>query len=167
MRRVALAGPWAPSLAVVAEELPVDPDASPFRSRSRRGPAWDVVLVIAAGGAIGGAGRYLLNVALPTAGFPWSTFVENVLGCFLLGGLMVFLLDVWPPRRYLRPFLGVGVLGGFTTFSAYTSETRDLLLTDRAPTALVYLFGSVLLGLIATWAGITAARYLSAPKEAS
>lgn len=161
--------PLTSSLAVVADErqLPVDPDASPFRARARRGRSWDVMLVVAAGGAIGGAGRYLLTLALPSAGFPWATLVENVLGCFLLGALIVFLLDVWAPHRYLRPFLGVGVLGGFTTFSAYTAETRALLLADRAPTAMVYLFGSVLLGLTATWAGITAARYISAPKEAS
>jgi CrcB protein len=153
----------------VAEEqdLPVDPDVSPFAVRGTRARPWDVVLAIAAGGALGGAARYLVNVVVPQAGFPWPTFVENVVGCFLLGALMVFLLDVWPPNRYLRPFLGVGVLGGFTTFSAYTSETRALLMDGRAPAALLYLFGSVALGLLATWLGITTARVLSAPKEAS
>jgi CrcB protein len=153
----------------VAEEqdLPVDPDVSPFAVRGTRAPTWDIVLAIAAGGAIGGAARHLVNLGVPHEGFPWSTFVENVAGCFLLGALMVFLLDVWPPHRYLRPFLGVGVLGGFTTFSAYTSETRALLLDGRAPEGLAYLFGSVILGLLATWLGITSARMFTAPKEAS
>jgi CrcB protein len=50
------------------------------------------------------------------------------------------------------------VLGGFTTFSAYTSETRELLLDDRAPAALAYLFGSVALGLVAVWLGILLTR---------
>lgn len=119
---------------------------------------WDVVLVIAAGGAVGGGGRYLLNSAVPTADFPWSTFVENVLGCFLLGLLVVFLLQVWPPNRYARPFLGVGVLGGFTTFSAYTVGAFDLLRDDRPVLALIYLFGSVVVGLAATALGLAAGR---------
>lgn len=144
----------------------MDSDVPFARRRHSRSRAWDIALVIAAGGALGGAGRYLLNQLLPTAAFPWSTLVENVLGCFLLGALMVYLLDVWRPRRYLRPFLGVGVLGGFTTFSAYTSESRAMLLDGRTPQALVYMFGSIVLGLFATWVGITAARYVSAPKEA-
>jgi CrcB protein len=119
---------------------------------------WDVVLAIAAGGALGGAARHLLGTVIPHSGFPWATFAENVVGCLLLGALMVLLLEVWPPRRYAQPFLAVGVLGGFTTFSAYTSETRELLLDDRAPAALAYLFGSVALGLVAVWLGILLTR---------
>ena len=62
-------------------------------------------------------------------------------------------------RRYrLGPFLGVGVLGGFTTFSAYTSELRALLLAGRAPLALGYLSASLLAGLLGTVAGIALAR---------
>jgi fluoride exporter len=145
----------------VAEErsLPVDPDAaSPFAVATGRPRNWDIVGAIAAGGALGGAARHLLSVGLPAEGFPWATLVENVTGCFLLGALMVFLLEVGRPSRYLRPFLGVGVLGGFTTFSAYTAETRGLLLAGRVPVALLYLFGSVLAGLLATWLGIALAR---------
>lgn len=121
---------------------------------------WDVALVIAAGGAIGGALRYLLNQAIPHGadGFPWATFLENVSGCLVLGALMVFLLDVWSPHRYARPFLGIGVLGGFTTFSAYTVETVALLRSGHAPTAFAYLLATVIVGLLATWAGIAIAR---------
>ncbi len=143
---------------------PVDPDASPFDVKVHGQRVWDLVLVIAAGGALGGALRYLVNEAVPASGFPWATFIENVTGCFLLGALMVYLLDVWSPNRYLRPFLAVGVLGGFTTFSAYTVETRALLAEGRGPAALAYLFGSLLAGLAGTWLGITAARVLN--KEA-
>lgn len=142
----------------MAEDLPVDPDLSVSRVHGRRSIDWTVPLVIAAGGALGGAGRYLLGRGLAAEQFPWATLVENVVGCFLLGALMVFLLEVWRPSRYLRPFLGVGVLGGFTTFSAYTAETRALLLEGRTPAALLYLFGSVIAGLLATWLGITLTR---------
>lgn len=141
-------------------DLPVDPDASPFdvATKGGRGRTWDLAVAIAAGGALGGAARYLLGVATPQTTFPWSTFVENIVGCLLLGALMVFLVDVWPPNRYARPFLAIGVLGGFTTFSAYTSETRQLLLDGQAPIALSYLFGSVALGVAAVWLGIMLAR---------
>jgi CrcB protein len=120
----------------------------------------DVAAVVAAGGALGGLARWALNEIVPAAGggFPWSTLVENVSGSFLLGALMVFLLDVWPPGRYLRPFLGVGVLGGFTTFSTYTSETRALLLDGQVVLAVVYLLGTVVAGLAAAWAGLVLAR---------
>lgn len=120
----------------------------------------DVVAVIAAGGALGGLGRWALNEVLPPAEgrLPWSTLLENVTGGLLLGVLMVFLLEVWRPGRYARPFLGVGLLGGFTTFSTYTSETRVLLLEGRVPLALTYLFGTAVLCLAATWAGVTLAR---------
>jgi CrcB protein len=92
--------------------------------------------------------------------------VENVVGCFLLAALMVYLLDVWPPTRYLRPFLAVGVLGGFTTFSAYTSETRELVQDGQVPIALTYLFTSVAVGLAAVWSGIRLARALTTEEHA-
>ncbi len=97
--------------------------------------------------------------------FPWATLAANVTGCLLLGVLMVLLLDVWRPGRYLRPFLAVGVLGGFTTFSAYTAETLALLQEGRVPVALAYVFGSVLSGLLATWAGIAVTGSLIQPRE--
>lgn len=132
--------------------LPTDPDAVVTRDR-----VWDVALAVAAGGALGGGARFLINSALPSD-FPWATFLENVLGCFLLGLLMVFVLEVWPANRYLRPFLGVGVLGGFTTFSAYTVGIVDLVDQQRSLAALVYLFASVLLGLLGTWSGLALGR---------
>ena len=152
--------------------LPIDPDllsaevigpdsfAPPTPSHPRR---WDVALVIAAGGALGGGARWLVNQALPASpgGFPWSTFAENVTGCFLLAVVMVFLLDVWPPHRYARPFIGIGVLGGYTTFSAYTSDTRVLLDAGQPVLALAYLFGSVAVGLLAVVAGLSLTRKLA------
>jgi CrcB protein len=119
-----------------------------------------VLLVIGLGGALGSLARYGVGRLLPWRedGFPWATFVENVSGGFALGVLLVFLLDVWPPHRYARPFLGVGLLGGYTTFSTYMLETRDLFAGDQAGTAVAYLFGSLVVGLAAVWLGIGSAR---------
>lgn len=118
-----------------------------------------LALVVAAGGAIGGTARLGLNT-LWSAGpeeFPWATVVENVSGCLLLGVLMVIVARSARPRWWLRPFFGVGVLGGYTTFSAYTAETLSLLQHGRAPLALVVLIGSVGAGLLAAWAGMAMA----------
>jgi fluoride exporter len=148
--------------------LPIDPDtavedAPPKHPRS--GPRrWDIALVIAAGGAIGAAARYGLNQAWPTqpGAFPWATFTENVLGCLLIGALMVYLLEVIRPHRYARPFLAIGILGGFTTFSTYTADTNALLRDGEGPLALTYLFATLIVALFATWAGLTAARAAAA-----
>lgn len=146
--------------------LPVDsdePTASHPKQPGRTGVLrshWDVLLVIGAGGALGSLARWGVGELLPWSGdeFPWATFVENVSGGLALGVLMVFLLDVWPPHRYLRPFLGVGLLGGYTTFSTYMLETRDLLVGDEVVTAFAYLAGSLVAGLAAVWLGIFSAR---------
>jgi len=129
-------------------------------SRPARAPRWDIAVVVGAGGAIGGLLRWGLNQALPPSdsGFPWATFVENVSGCLLLAVLVVFLLDVWRPSRYLRPFLGVGMLGGYTTFSAYTSDVRGLLEAGDVLMAMAYLLGTVVAGLLATWLGLRLTR---------
>lgn len=143
-------------------ELPPDADVSPFDVAApvQREQLWDLLLVIAAGGAIGGGLRHLVNVVIPPGrdGFPWSTFTENVLGSFAIGVLMVYLLEVWPPNRYLRPFLGVGVLGGFTTFSSFALDTRGLVAGGDAAVAGLYLVGSVAAGLLAAYLGIRTGR---------
>jgi fluoride exporter len=119
-----------------------------------------VLAVIALGGALGSLARWGVGEALPHRGgdIAWSTFLDNVLGAFVLGALMVLLLEVWPPSRLVRPFLGVGVLGGFTTFSTYMLDTQDLLRAGRPGAALVYLCGTLLLGLLASWAGVAVTR---------
>lgn len=121
---------------------------------------WDLLLVVAAGGALGAAGRFGAAKALPSAPdeFPWSTFLVNATGCLLLGLLMVCALDVWPTSRYLRPFLGIGLLGGFTTFSTYALETRNLVAEHQQQLAGVYLVGSVAAGLTAVWLGVAVGR---------
>ncbi|HEX5113956.1 MAG TPA: fluoride efflux transporter CrcB [Pseudonocardiaceae bacterium] len=120
--------------------------------------------VIALGGGLGSIARYGVGRLLPTmpGEFPWGTFGINVLGCFLIGVLMVLISEVWSAHRLVRPFLGVGVLGGFTTFSTYANETRALLAPCTAATALLYLFGTLLCALLAVLAGVWLTRAITA-----
>lgn len=121
---------------------------------------WDILAVIAAGGALGSLARWGLATALPhpAGGFPWATLLTNVSGCLLIGALMVLLAEVWPPSRHLRPFLGTGVLGGYTTFSTYMLDARNLLVAGHAATAGAYLAASLAGGLAAVWAGVVILR---------
>ncbi len=120
-----------------------------MRDETRSG-GWDIGLSIAAGGALGALGRYGLSLALPTQadGFPWATFTANVSGCLLIGVLMVILTDV-SRHRLARPFLGVGVLGGFTTFSTYTVESQQLIVGGAPSLGFAYLFGTLTTALAA------------------
>lgn len=119
----------------------------------------DVLGVIAVGGVVGSLARYGVATALPHHGtaFPWATFAVNVAGCLLIGALLWFVLEVWVTGRYARPFLAVGVLGGFTTFSTYAVETLGLLRDGAAGTAVAYAAGSLVAGLLAVRLGRRAA----------
>jgi fluoride exporter len=144
---------------------PADSDVDPHLRRQRTvllGAPWRVLAVISAGGALGALARYGLGTAFqaPTGGFPWATFAVNVTGCLLIGVLMVLVTDVWTGRRHLRPFLGVGVLGGYTTFSTYIVDIQRLVAAGAAPTALAYLAGTLAAALAATWLAVTATRGL-------
>jgi len=129
------------------------------RPHKRSGPGAADLAAVAIGGGIGTVARYLLATAFPAGhGFPWAIFAVNVSGCFCLGVLMVYLLEVWPPRRFLRPFLAVGLVGGYTTFSTYAGGVLTLL-TGHAPAlADAYALTSLLAALIAVWCGLKAAR---------
>ena len=128
----------------------------------------DLLAPIAAGGALGSLARWGLAAALPNGdahewALPWATFVTNVSGCLLIGALMALVLGPWSHTRYLRPFLGVGVLGGYTTFSTYELETYALVSTGSTTgglLALLYLIVSVIAGVVATWIGLTLGRVL-------
>jgi CrcB protein len=86
--------------------------------------------------------------------FPWSTLLTNVIGCFLIGVLMVLVIERWPQHRWVRPFFGTGILGGYTTFSTYAVDTRTLVAADRADLAAAYAIGTLALGLLAVVAGL-------------
>jgi CrcB protein len=129
-------------------------------SAPRRRPGADVLAVIAAGGMVGASARYAVARVLPTGPgrFPWATFWTNVGGSFLLGLLLVVVLERWPPSRYARPFLATGILGAFTTMSTLQVETCLLIKDDHAATAAAYAVGSVSAGIVAAYAGIATGR---------
>lgn len=129
-------------------------------------PGVPALAVISLGGGIGSLARYGFSVLLPTApgGFPWATLVVNVLGCWLMGALMVLVTEVFPAHRLLRPFLGVGVLGGFTTFSTYAAEVHQQLRFGNALPALGYLAGSVLGALLGVLVATRLARRFAAAR---
>ena len=131
------------------------------RRRARVEP--DVLAVIAVGGIAGSAARFKLAEALPVGSgrFPWATFWTNVSGSFLLGFLLVLLLERFPPTRYVRPFLATGILGAFTTMSTFMVETALLVKDGHVATAAGYGFGTLAAGLGLAYAGVVAARLTS------
>jgi CrcB protein len=117
---------------------------------------------IAAGGVVGAEARYGLDLAIPhDAGtFPWATLIINIAGSFLIGVLMALLASRPRPPQLARPFLGVGILGGFTTFSTYAVDLRELLGHDHPALAAAYLVLTLGAGLLAVGLGLRAAARL-------
>lgn len=161
------------------EHLPTDPDLDPelelelTRPRAPRGkvprhPLHPRVLgVIALGGFAGGLARYGLGLAFPAAhgDFPAATFGINVSGSFILALLIVFVLEVWPPTTYIRPLIGTGFCGAYTTFSTFAVGVDQLLSAGRTGVAAAYLFGSLAAGLAATSLGLTTGRAVVAHRR--
>lgn len=147
----------------MGSDVTVHEEVSVGRARQRTALRAQLPLlaVISVGGGVGSEARYGMSLLLPTmpGHFPWSTFLTNVLGCFCIGALMVLITEVWSAHRLLRPFLGVGVLGGFTTFSTYAVEVRGLLQPGSVPVAFGYLVGTVTCALLAVLAGVALTRW--------
>lgn len=117
------------------------------------------LLLVALGGAIGSSMRYLVNITVPRwlgHGFPYATMVVNVLGSFLMGVLVVVLAMKGGTR--FAPFLMTGILGGFTTFSAFSLDAAKLWEAGQTVSALGYVLGSVGLALAGLFAGMAFAR---------
>ncbi|MFC9588430.1 fluoride efflux transporter CrcB [Streptomyces sp. NPDC056944] len=122
-----------------------------------------VVAVVAAGGSLGAVARYGASLVWPTpdGAFPWTVLTVNATGCAVLGVLMVLLTETTTaPHPLLRPFLGTGFCGGFTTFSTYSLDTQRLLSAGDPARGLLYLGGTLFTALAAVGAGVTAARLL-------
>lgn len=114
---------------------------------------------VALGGAVGACCRYLAGVAalrLAGQGFPWGTLAVNVLGSFLMGAIVVALERFGATR--LAPLLTVGLLGGFTTFSAFSLDTAKLVERGQPECALIYVAASVVMSISFLWLGLLAAR---------
>jgi CrcB protein len=115
------------------------------------------VVLVAAGGAVGSLARYGVGVAVARwlgLGFPWATLIVNVLGGLAIG---VLTLRVGPENESLRLALGVGLLGGFTTFSTFSIETVRLM-QHQPGLAALYVCASVALSVGACWAGLSLGR---------
>lgn len=118
------------------------------------------VLLVALGGGLGAAGRFGVSLALPARadGWPFATFAINVAGSFLIGLLAGWLSTKGEAGEPWRLLLGVGVLGGFTTFSAYSLETLRMVERSDWAGAASYAIGSVIAGLIAVAIGVMLAK---------
>ena len=123
-------------------------------------------LNVAVGGAVGSVlryhvGRVVTNLAGPAHAFPWGTLVVNVAGSLLMGALLGWLARgsmAAPAAENLRLLVGVGVLGGFTTFSAFSSELVTLVHRGQALMALAYGSASLVAGMAAILIGLIAAQ---------
>ncbi len=142
-----------------------DPDVDLHDRRQRaelRPREWDLVLAVALGGVVGAEARYALAELMPhgTGAWPWATLVTNVVGSGLIGVLMALLATAGRPPRLVRPLLGTGVLGGFTTFSTFALDLHGLLLAHRPGVALAYVAASLAGCLVATAAAFALVRRL-------
>jgi CrcB protein len=135
----------------------------PAQAAELRPSPYPVLAVISAGGVLGALARYGLATAWPhrAAEFAWSTLVTNVSGCLAIGVLMVLLAEVWPGRRLIRPFLGVGFLGGFTTFSTSIVDVGRAAAAGAGGGALLYLATTLTGSVLAVWVGATATERLA------
>jgi fluoride exporter len=116
---------------------------------------------VALGGAIGSVLRYGVNLAAPRFlgnDFPWATLTVNVVGSFLMGLLVAFLTEKFADQPDLRLFLTTGILGGFTTFSAFSLDVFALMQRGENSVALVYVLASVALSILAVFGGFMLSR---------
>lgn len=123
------------------------------------------IAFVAAGGAIGAAARYLVatQVAQWTGnGFPWGTFAVNVVGCAIMGMVTGLFALAWSPGPDMRAFLTAGILGGFTTFSAFSLDAMLLMERNQWSAAACYIAGSVLLSLAGFFVGARLVRLVLA-----
>jgi CrcB protein len=123
-------------------------------------------LIVFVGAGLGGALRHFLNLAIGRAfgsDFPWATAFINVSGSFVMGALVGWLAfragAGW--TQHARLFAATGVLGGYTTFSTFSLESILLLERNQIGSALAYVGGSVLLGILALFAGLSLTRSLT------
>jgi fluoride exporter len=115
-------------------------------------------LLVFLGGGLGAAARYAVGELFKARGwadaFPWHTFAINVVGSLVLGVVVATCKD----RPACVLFLGVGVCGGFTTFSTFSVETLAMLEKERGLAAVGYVLGSVAAGVAGAWIGMKVVR---------
>ncbi|NNN09407.1 MAG: fluoride efflux transporter CrcB [Acidimicrobiaceae bacterium] len=121
-----------------------------------------IVFALGCGGVIGAIARYAVSLAIPTqtGQFPWGTFVINISGSAVLGFLLLLLIEQFPKGRLVRPFVGSGIIGAYTTFSTFQVDTLLLIRHHEIGVAVTYMMGSLLAGLLAVWLGMKVARLI-------
>lgn len=122
-------------------------------------------MLAAAGGAIGAGARHLINVVfgrLLISPFPWHTVLVNVAGSFAMGILVAVLAFKISGSTEIRTFFATGVLGGFTTFSAFSLDFATLVERGQTMPAMAYVAASVVMSIAALFAGMWAGRTLLA-----
>lgn len=122
------------------------------------------LILVMAGGAVGSAGRYMLGrlvLTLYGPGFPWATLLANILGGLVMGLLAGVLARFINGGEQIRLLIGVGVLGGFTTFSSFSLETVLMLERGEVATGLAYVAASVIGAIAALWAGLLIVRSIA------
>ena len=120
-----------------------------------------LILLAALGGAIGSAARYLVNVSaghLFGVNFPWGTIAVNILGSFIMGLVVALGALKFNMTSEMRVFIATGLLGGFTTFSAFSLDVALLFERKEIGLAGLYLAGSVGLSILALFAGLYLVR---------
>lgn len=121
------------------------------------------ILLIGTGGFAGSVSRYLFAKFVATKwpmAFPLGTFAVNTLGCFLIGIIMGLSFQ-YTISTQTRLWLATGFCGGFTTFSTYSLEIFELYQRGEAGVSLLYLFGSIILGLLSIWLGMWIVRIIT------
>ena len=121
-----------------------------------------IILAVGIGSCLGGILRYFLSQIIQSkflSTFPFGTLSVNIIGCFLIGLAFGFSERSYFPVEW-RLFLVTGLLGGFTTFSSFSNETIALIRDGQSWLALSYVATSVIVGLIATFAGISIIKLL-------
>lgn len=124
-----------------------------------------VYMWISLGGAIGAFSRYMVTSMtghLLGHGFPWGTMIVNVVGSFIMGALISYMGIKWSTSMEMRAFLTTGVLGGFTTFSAFSLDFAILYERKQMVAAFGYAAGSLGLALLAVFAGLVLVRAIAA-----
>lgn len=127
----------------------------PKQQRAWRAHPAVVLASISCGGVLGTMARYGLSIAFPHPPdqMPWATLSINASGCLLIGVLMALITEMWSDQQLLRPFLGVGVLGGYTTFSTYVIDIQQAIAAGAPHLALLYLALTVVSAMLGIWTG--------------
>ena len=124
------------------------------------------LLAVAAGGLIGAVARYLVYVAIGQVlgtGFPYATLIVNVVGSFAMGVLVETMALVWSTSTEMRLFLATGILGAFTTFSAFSLDFAVLFERRAFALCAIYTIASFVFSVGALFAGLYMIRYLIPP----